>query len=398
MQDVTPILEYLPDSIRTELTNACDPDTVIEVVMDIDRVPEVRMPGETLKLGKDLVTETDLKSVASSLVFDADNRAGIDGTLHRISAIRDRYANIVGLTFRVGKPVPDAAKHIQCELRSGRSLLVLGPPGSGKTSTLRDAARFLSEDLGKRVIIVDTSNEIAGAGRSPHPAVGSSRRMQVANPTKQSLVMIEAVENHMPEVIVIDEISNAADVAAARTIAQRGVQLIATAHGTHLDNIMNNPTLSGLVGGLQTVVLGDEEAKKRGTHKSVQERAYDPTFTSVVEIVDFNTVAIHADTATSVDGILKGNPLSPAIRSKCEVKPLRVYLDGISAANAKSALSQGEDDFQIIRSPKHPDMILVLEDRAEQYITRFPESKVIPLRQDSHEEISATLRMLAGQG
>lgn len=396
MHEVTPLLEYLPHAIRTMLSDNCDTDSIIEVVMDIDRIPEARMPGRTIKLGTHPVTEEDIKSVTNRIVFDSDNRAGIDQTLHRISAIKDRHSNVVGLTFRVGKPVPGAAKHIQCELKTGRSLLLLGPPGSGKTSALRDAAHFLSEDLGKRVIIVDTSNEIAGAGRSPHPAVGSSRRMQVTNPTKQHTVMIEAVENHTPEVIVIDEISNAADVAAARTIAQRGVQLIATAHGNHLENIMNNPTLSGLVGGLQPVVLGDDEAKRRNSSKSVLERAHDPTFTSVAEIIDFDTIAIHRDTATAVDSLLLKNPIPPVVRRKSDLRPMRVYLDGISQVNAKKALSLGTDEFQILRSPKQPDMILVIDARAEQYLSRFPECRVIPLQDDSSEAIANTLNMLAG--
>ena len=141
---------------------------------------------------------------------------------------------------------------------------------------LREVARVLADDLGKRVVVVDTSNEIAGDGDIPHPGIGDARRMQVRTPTEQHAVMIEAVENHMPEVIVIDEIGTELEAAAARTIAERGVQLVGTAHGNTLDNLMLNPTLSDLIGGIQTVTLGDEEARRRGTQKSVLERKAPP--------------------------------------------------------------------------------------------------------------------------
>src|SRR3989442_2470881 len=186
------------------------------------------------------------------------------------------------LTLRVGRAVYGTMEIIRDVVEAGRSILLLGKPGVGKTTLLREVARVLADEMGKRVVIVDTSNEIAGDGDIPHPGIGRARRMQVATPSLQHAVMIEAVENHMPEVVVIDEIGTEQEAAAARTIAERGVQLIATAHGNTLENLMLNPTLSDLVGGIQTVTLSDEEARRRGTQKSVLERKAPPTFQTLV--------------------------------------------------------------------------------------------------------------------
>jgi len=246
--------------------------------------------------------------------FGDDNRAGIERTLHRISAIRNRKERIVGLTCRVGRAVFGTIKVIEDLIQSGKSILLLGRPGVGKTTMLREVARVLADDMNKRVIIVDTSNEIAGDGDIPHPAIGHARRMQVATPTKQHAVMIEAVENHMPEVIVIDEIGTELEAQAARTIAERGVQLIGTAHGNTLENLMMNPTLCDLIGGIQTVTLGDEEAKRRGTQKSILERMSPPTFDIVVEIQDWDKVAIHPDVAEAIDAILRGQTVATETR------------------------------------------------------------------------------------
>jgi hypothetical protein len=194
----------------------------------------------------------------------------------------------------------------------------MGRPGIGKTTMLREAARVLADDIGKRVVVVDTSNEIAGDGDIPHPAIGKARRMQVRTPALQHEVMIEAVENHMPQVIVIDEIGTELEAQAARTIAERGVQLIGTAHGNNLDNLMLNPTLSDLIGGIQSVTLGDEEARRRRTQKSVLERKAPPTFDVIVEIQDRERVLVHADVAETVDAMLRGDPVAPELRWKDE--------------------------------------------------------------------------------
>ncbi|GAI21524.1 unnamed protein product, partial [marine sediment metagenome] len=269
---------------------------LLEVVLDLGRSSEARFPQREVVLSPKEVDEQDIDYVASRVSsFGDDNRAGIERTLHRISAIRNRKGRIIGLTCRVGRAVFGTIKVIEDLIQSGKSVLLLGHPGVGKTTMLREVARVLADDLNKRVIIVDTSNEIAGDGDIPHPAIGHARRMQVTTPTMQHAVMIEAVENHMPEVIVIDEIGTELEAQAARTIAERGVQLVGTAHGNTLENLMMNPTLSDLIGGIQTVTLGDEEAKRRGTQKSILERMSPPTFDIVVEIQDWDKVAIHPD-------------------------------------------------------------------------------------------------------
>jgi stage III sporulation protein SpoIIIAA len=290
---------------------------VIEIVMDFGRQPEARFERDEEVLSDADVTREDLRYVAERIGdFGEDNRAGIERTLHRISAMRNRTGDIVGLTCRIGRAVYGTIAIIQDLVESGESILLLGRPGVGKTTMLREIARVIADDLHKRVVIVDTSNEIAGDGDIPHPAIGRARRMQVPRPAAQHAVMIEAVENHMPEVIVIDEIGTELESMAARTIAERGVQLIGTAHGNTLENLMMNPTLSDLIGGIQSVTLSDEEARRRGTQKSILERKAPPTFTVMVEIVSRNEVAIHRDVAATVDAILRNAPIRSELRQR----------------------------------------------------------------------------------
>ena len=309
------VLDVLPWRVSAALRQREDLEELLEVVLDLGRLPEARFVGGDAPLSEQEVDAEDLQGVIDRLgEFGDDNRAGIERTLHRISAIRNRRGRIIGLTCRVGRAVFGTIKMIEDLAFSGKNILLLGRPGVGKTTMLRETARVLSVEAQKRVVIVDTSNEIAGDGDVPHPAIGRARRMQVPTPLQQHGVMIEAVENHMPETIVIDEMGAEQEAAAARTIAERGVQLIATAHGNTLDNLIMNPTLSDLVGGIQTVTLGDQEARYRGTQKTVLERKAPPTFDVVVEIQSWERLAVHSDVAHVVDQWLRGYPIVPEIR------------------------------------------------------------------------------------
>src|SRR5919198_1100064 len=315
--DLAAILRALPPELVQRVRSLDGLDGLLEIVMDLGRLPEARFAGREETLRQHEVSAEDIAYVISHIgQFGGDNRAGIERTLHRISALRNRAGKVVGLTLRVGRAVYGTVDIIRDIVESGRSILLLGRPGVGKTTMLREVARVLADEFGKRVVVVDTSNEIAGDGDIPHPGIGRARRMQVPTPSLQHAVMIEAVENHMPEVIIIDEIGTELEAAAARTIAERGVQLIGTAHGTSLENLMLKPTLSDLIGGIQSVTLSDEEARRRGTQKSVLERKAPPTFDVVVEIQNWSHVAVHEDVAEVVDAVLRGQPLLPTVRRR----------------------------------------------------------------------------------
>lgn len=313
--DLERLLEVLPEPVRLALERPATRGQLLEVVLDLGRPAEARYPGRAVTLADGPISRQDLAGVVDRLgLFGSDNRAGIERTLHRISAIRNRRGEIVGLTCRVGRAVYGTVAMVRDLLDSGASLLLMGRPGVGKTTALREIARVLADDLQRRVVVIDTSNEIAGDGDIPHPAIGRARRMQVARPELQHQVMIEAVENHMPEVIVIDEIGTELEAQAARTIAERGVMLVATAHGNELANLIRNPTLSDLVGGIQAVTLGDEEARRRRTQKTVLERAAEPTFPMAVEMHTRHRWLVHADVARTVDQLLRGQVARPQIR------------------------------------------------------------------------------------
>jgi stage III sporulation protein SpoIIIAA len=313
------LLAVLPHRVTHSLKQRQDLEDLLEIVLDLGRTPEARFTSGDVALDEQEVTRDDLDYLVQGIGdFGDDNRAGIERTLHRISAIRNRRGQVVGITCRVGRAVYGTIKIIEDLAFSGQNILLLGRPGVGKTTMLREMARVLADEARKRVIIVDTSNEIAGDGDVPHPAIGHARRMQVVTPARQHAVMIEAVENHMPQVIIIDEMGTEEEATAARTIAERGVQLIATAHGNTLDNLILNPTLSDLIGGVQTVTLGDQEAKFRGTQKTVLERKAPPTFDVVVEIQGWEQVAVHEDVAHVVDQALRGYQIAPEVRQMDE--------------------------------------------------------------------------------
>lgn len=314
-EDIEKLYNVLPESILQPLKQK-NMEEIIEIVMDLGRLPEIRKAdGKIEFLSKELVTQEQINYVSEKIEdFASDNRSGIAGTLHRISAIKNRKGKTIGLTCRVGRVVTGTILCIKDIVLKGKSILFLGRPGVGKTTKLREIARILADEIGKRVVVVDTSNEIAGDGDIPHRAIGHARRMQVPTPERQKDTMIEAVQNHTPEVVVVDEIGTEEEALAARTIAERGVMLVATAHGNTLENLIKNPTLSDLIGGVSSVTLGDDEAKRRATQKTILEREKKPTFDIVIEIVDRDTLSIYTDVAEAVDYILREWPIKPEIR------------------------------------------------------------------------------------
>lgn len=367
--NLTQLLEVLPEPVHERLQNQDDLEDLLEIVMDLGRIPEARYSAHVVELGNEAVTPSDIEHVVSRVgAFGKDNRAGIERTLHRISAIRNRQGRIVGLTCRIGRAVYGTIDIIQDIVESGKSILMLGRPGRGKTTKLREVARILSEELKKRVVIVDTSNEIAGDGDIPHPAIGRARRMQVAEPELQHNVMIEAVENHMPEVIVIDEIGTEQEAFAARTIAERGVQLIGTAHGNSLENLMMNPTLSDLVGGIHAVTLSDDEAKRRGTQKTVLERKAPPTFEVIIEIIEVDKLAIHVDVEHTVDRLLRGTSPRPEIRVRNADGVIEVVQRADESHGIREVPSNDMVNGRTIRSER--GSASVMSDREARHQTR----------------------------
>ncbi len=360
--DLNALLDILPQKIKRNIQSGLL-DDAIEIVLDIGRTPEVRFGnGKIMYIGSDATTREDIDFIVSRVAeFTSDNRSGIAGTLHRISAIRNRQGNVIGLTCRIGRVITGTIACIQDFVKQNKSILFLGRPGVGKTTKLREISRLVADEMGKRVVVVDTSNEIAGDGDVAHPAIGKARRMQVPQPEFQKDIMIEAVENHTPEVIVVDEIGNEFEAQAARTIAERGVMLIATAHGNTLENLIKNPVMNDLVGGVQSVTLGDDEAKHRGCQKTVLEREKHPTFDIVIEIIDRNTLAVYKDTAEAVDHILRGWPITPEIRKVDQLAPINAPKEEPKKQEEpeKSSLSFGFNRQKYINETKKHKKIYI---------------------------------------
>ena len=347
-EELLKLLEVIPPRVKQTLLENKNIDSLIEVILDLGKSPEARFSQNVLYVPGDLVTQDDIDFVVSKVgSFSGDNRAGIERTLHRISCMRSRTGKIIGLTCRIGRAIYGTNDIIQDVMESGKNMLFLGPPGIGKTTKLREAARILSDQFGKRVVVVDTSNEIAGDGDIPHSAIGKARRMQVAAPEFQHHVMIEAVENHMPEVIIVDEIGTELEATACRTIAERGVQLIGTAHGVALENILSNPTLSDLVGGIQTVILGDEEAKRRHTQKAILERKAPPTFDVAIEIVERDKFSLYLDVGKAIDTLLRGKLPHPEVRER--------MADGKIEVKKPPAQMEMPTDEEVTKAAKEKD-------------------------------------------
>jgi stage III sporulation protein SpoIIIAA len=407
-QEIELLARALPADLARALHERTDPRELLEIVLDLGREPEARVPGREVLLADRPVSASDLDHVANNVgQFGDDNRAGIERTLHRVSAIRNRSGRITGLTMRVGRAVTGTGEIIRDIVVSGQSILLLGRPGIGKTTMLRECARLLADELRKRVVIVDTSNEIGGDGDIPHPGIGRARRMQVKTPLLQHAVMIEAVENHMPEVIVIDEIGTELEAGAARTIAERGVQLIATAHGQTLENLLVNPTLNDLLGGIQSVTLSDEEARRRGTQKSVLERKAPPTFDVLVEIQDRDRVAIHMPLAEVVDTALRGpmvmpkirvrtregrvisnvdtpssvSPETPVVAAAVPAKPLGIFPYGVSRHHVEQSIKDLELPVRVLGNLDGAGAVLTLKNhyRRRPDSLRQAESRGLPI-------------------
>jgi stage III sporulation protein SpoIIIAA len=424
-EEVELLARALPTDLARALHERTDPTELLEIVLDLGREPEARVPGREVLLADRTVAASDLEHVANNVgQFGDDNRAGIERTLHRVSAIRNRSGRITGLTMRVGRAVTGTGEIIRDIVVSGQSILLLGRPGIGKTTMLRECARLLADELRKRVVIVDTSNEIGGDGDIPHPGIGRARRMQVKTPLLQHAVMIEAVENHMPEVIVIDEIGTELEASAARTIAERGVQLIATAHGQTLENLLVNPTLNDLLGGIQSVTLSDEEARRRGTQKSVLERKAPPTFDVLVEIQDRDRVAIHMPLAEVVDTALRGPLLSPKIRMRTRegrvisnvdaptvvaeppappsnAKPLGIFPYGVSRHHVEQSIRDLELPVRVLGNLDGAGAVLTLKNhyRRRPDSLRQAESRGLPihiLKSNSATQVRDALSRIYG--
>jgi stage III sporulation protein SpoIIIAA len=367
--DLEKLIENLPFFLQEHLNEHIYRDQLIEIVLDLGRRPEARFVDGPEYLSQKIISWQDIDYITKRISkFSNENRAGIERTLHRISCIRNRQFLINGLTCRVGRAVFGTISVIRDLLESEKSILILGKPGVGKTTIIREIGRVLADEMEKRVIIIDTSNEIAGDSDIPHSGIGRARRMQVPKTELQHHVMIEAVENHMPQVIIIDEIGTDLEVLAARTIAEKGVQLVGTTHGNCLENLIKNPSLADLIGGIQFVTLSDDEAKRRGTQKSILERKAYPAFEIVIEINHPNSWTIHEDVTYSVDLLLRNNfgigqirqfSLTEKIQIKCQKS--KIYSNFLlkNQTGLNNSLTKGENSWTQINRSKNKKVVQI---------------------------------------
>ncbi len=359
--DLEKLIENLPFFLKEQLTHHIEKDQLIEIVLDLGRRPEARFISGPQYLSQKIISWQDIDYTTKRISkFSNENRAGIERTLHRISCIRNRQFLINGLTCRVGRAVFGIISVIRDLLESGKSILILGKPGVGKTTIIREIARVLADEMQKRVIIIDTANEIAGDSDIPHPGIGRARRMQVAKTEFQHQVMIEAVENHMPQIIIVDEIGTELEVLAARTIAEKGVQLVGTTHGNCLENLIKNPPLVDLIGGIQYVTLSDDEARRRGTQKSIIERKAYPAFEIIIEINHQNSWTIHEDVQKSVDLFLRGNFTTGQIRKFSLTEQIKIKYH--PSQNYQSSLIN-HSNRSILRAKKNWILLNQLKDK-----------------------------------
>jgi stage III sporulation protein SpoIIIAA len=374
-EDLEKLIEHLPVFLQKPLTEHAAKDQLLEVVLDLGRRPEARFLTGPEYLSRKILSWQDLDyTIKRVSKFSNENRAGIERTLHRISCIRNRQFLITGLTCRVGRAVFGTISIIRDLLESEKSILILGKPGVGKTTIIREIARVLADEMEKRVIIIDTSNEIAGDSDIPHSGIGRARRMQVSKTELQHQVMIEAVENHMPQVIIIDEIGTELEVLASRTIAEKGVQLVGTTHGNSLENLIKNPPLADLIGGIQYVTLSDEEAKRRGTQKSILERKAYPAFEIIIEINNPTSWTIHEDVKTSVDLFLRGNFTMGQVR---EVSlPEKVMISSKRFQIQPNSLLKNQNEFSDSLSFLHQNWVSVNQGNDEKDL-RFKSKKLV---------------------
>jgi stage III sporulation protein SpoIIIAA len=369
-KDLDKLIDNLPFFIQENINSHKKKNQITEIVIDLGRRPEIRFPNGPEYLSKKIISWQDIDYTTKRISkFTNDNRAGIERTLHRISCIRNRQSIINGLTCRVGRSIFGAITIVRDLLETDQSILILGRPGVGKTTIIREIARVLSDEMQKRVIIIDTSNEIAGNSDIPHIGIGRARRMQVPKTELQHQIMIEAVENHMPEVIIIDEIGTELEALAARTIAEKGVQLVGTTHGNCLENLIKNPPLSDLIGGVQYVTLSDEEAKRRGSQKSILERKAYPAFQAAIEINQQNAWTIYENIKESIDSSLKGSDIIVQVR-QFNTKTKTTIKHKKSISNFYSTSSRNWNTKSIRNLDKHNYNISKYYNRFQ-----FPKSK-----------------------